>query len=483
MAWFSDHPPIASNSIGYKFHALLITLSVTNLQNMAPQSRFAGAGGSPRPIIFWYKDDSGDQKMNDQDLRARAAAVSFRQLRLFESVGRLSSVRRGADECNLSQPAVTQAIGKLEAQLADFLFERRTSGSYLTPAGRIFHVRVQRCFAQMKTAVLELCKCDTAQAAAIVNHISRPQVRSFLAIIDQGTFPRAAKTLGLTQTSLQRAARELEANLKITLYFRSAAGVMVSPDGVEFGRKLRLATQEIEWGLREIEVARGAESSQIVIGTLPFGGTVMLAAVLDDFLAAHPTADIRIVTEGAAEMRKRLRCGDVDLTLGLVQETTAHDLRSENLFETPYRIVGRQEHPLSRKKSISLEDLARYDWVVGGEGASRRACFDALFSGRTKPRAPIATSALPIIRHLLANSDRLTMMTTYELMIESGGLVALPFGPLNPCPSIGLTLRADWLPTRLHTDFMALLHQHVAHASLPLTSRAPRSDAKTRVAH
>jgi DNA-binding transcriptional LysR family regulator len=419
--------------------------------------------------------------MNDRPLQARATAISFRQLRLFESVGRLSSVRRGSDECNLSQPAVTQAIGKLELQLGDILFERRTSGSYLTPAGRMLHVRVQRSFAQMKTAVRELCKCDEAQAAAIVNHISRPQVRCFLAIIDQGTFPRAAKALGLTQASLQRAARELEANLKTALYFRSAAGVMVSPDGSEFGRKLRLATQEIEWGIRDIEVARGAESSHIVIGALPFGGTVMLAAVLDDFLAAHPTADVRIVTEGAAEMRKRLRSGDVDLTLGLVQETTAHDLRSENLIETPYRIVGRQDHPLSRKRSISVEDLARYDWVVGAEGASRRACFDALFSGRVKPRAPIATSTLPIIRQLLASSDRLTMMTTYELMNDSGGLVALPFGPLDPCPSIGVTLRADWLPTRLHTDFIALLRQRAAHASLPITVRATKSRAASLV--
>ena len=402
--------------------------------------------------------------MNDKNLQARAAAISFRQLRLFESVGRLSSVRRGSDECNLSQPAVTQAIGKLEEQLGELLFERRASGSYLTTAGRILHQRVQRCFAQMIAAVQEACGCDAARAASVVNHISRPQERCFLAIIEHGTFPKAAHELGLTQTSLQRAARELEANLRTTLYFRSAAGVMVSPEGVEFGRKLRLATQEIEWGIHDIEVSRGAECSQIVIGALPFGGTVMLAAVLDDFLAAHPTADVRIVSEGATEMRKRLRSGDVDLTLGIVQETTAHDLRSENLIQTPYRIVGRRNHPLSRKRTIRLEDLARYDWVVGGEGAGRRACFEALFAARAKPRSPVATTALPVIRHLLASSDRLTLMTAYELMNESSGLVALPYGPLDPCPCIGITTRSGWLPTRLHTDFMALLRQRASDA-------------------
>jgi DNA-binding transcriptional LysR family regulator len=404
--------------------------------------------------------------MDSQNVKERAAAISFRQLRLFESVGRLSSVRRGSDECNLSQPAVTQALGKLEARLGETLLERRTSGSYLTPAGRIFHLRVQRCFAQLEAAVLQLGACPNAQAAvAIVNRISRPQLRCFLAIIDNGTFPKAAKSLGLTQTSMQRAARDLEAHLRTTIYFRSAAGTMVSPEGVEFGRKLRLAAQEIEWGVREIEAARGAESSHIVIGALPFGGTVLLSEVLDDFLTAHPYADVRIVTEGATEMLKRLRSGDVDLTLGIINETTVDDLRNENLVRTPYRIVGRREHPLARQSTVSLKELASYDWVVGAEGSSRRACFDALFSGKNRPKAPIATISLPIIRHLLAHSDRLTVMTNYELLNESGGLVGLPYGQLNPIPSIGIMLRADWLPTPLHNDFMALLRRRVAQSN------------------
>ena len=38
-----------------------------------------------------------------------AASLSFRQLKLFESVGRLNSVRKASEECNLSQPAVLRA--------------------------------------------------------------------------------------------------------------------------------------------------------------------------------------------------------------------------------------------------------------------------------------------------------------------------------------------------------------------------------------
>jgi LysR family transcriptional regulator of gallate degradation len=392
-----------------------------------------------------------------------AASLSFRQLKLFESVGRLNSVRKASEECNLSQPAVTQSLAKLEQQLGVSLLERRASGSYLNEAGEIFHRRTTRLFALIESALADLnVPGGPAAAALIARRISRSQARSLIAIVDTGSFAQAAQALGLSQASLQRAARDLESNVKKALYYRTAAGVMVTPAGIEFGRRIKLAAQEIEWGIKEIETARGNFASQITIGALPFGGSVLLASVLDEFVAAHPNADVKIINESASEMLNRLRAGDVDFVIGLVQETLAEDLTNEALGETPYAIVARRGHKLLRQGRITVDDLLQYDWVVGTEGASRRACFERLFAGRVGPKASIATCVLPVIRHLLARSDRLTLMTSYELMHEDGALAPLPFGPIEPAPSIGITMRANWLPTQLHLDFIDLLRRNVA---------------------
>lgn len=402
--------------------------------------------------------------MKAAELRQRAAEISFRQLKLFESVGRLASVRRGSEECNLSQPAVTQALSKLEQQLGTVLLERRSSGSYLTEAGKIFQVRVQRLFAQMATAMIDLgAASGDAAAAAVVNRISRSQVRSLIAIVETGSFAKAAEALKLTQASIQRAARDLEGNLRRPIFHRAAIGVMVTPEGVEFGRKLKLAAQEVEWGIREIESARGEHVSQIVIGALPFGGTLLLATVLDEFVAKHPQTDVRIVSEGASEMLRRLRAGDVDFLIGIVQEPAVAGQCNESLAQTPYEIVARPGHPLHAKAGLTRTDLAAYEWIAAAEGSSRRNCFDLLFADGPAPRAPITASSLAIIQELLANSNRLTVMTTYEIKRESGTLIPLPYGPLEPSPAIGLTTRANWLPTRLHNDFMALLRHRVTN--------------------
>ncbi|MES2987849.1 MAG: LysR family transcriptional regulator [Pseudomonadota bacterium] len=408
------------------------------------------------------------------DPQARAETLSFRQLKLFESVGRLNSVRKASEECNLSQPAVTQALAKLEHQIGVILLERRASGSYLNELGEIFHRRATRLFSQIEEALTDLgVPGGQPGAATVARRISKSQARSLIAIVETGSFGQAAQSLGLSQASLQRAARDLEGNLRKSLYYRTAAGVMVTPAGIEFGRRIKLATQEVEWGIKEIDAAQGSFNAQIAIGAMPFGGSVMLASVLDEFITAHPRADVKIVNESAPEMLKSLRAGNVDFVLGLVQETTAADLVNQSLAKTPYTIVARRGHKLLRQGKVTVDDLLQYDWVVGTAGAARRACFERLFSGGPGPSASIATCSLPIIRHLLARSDRLTLMTSYELKHEDDTLAQVPFGPIEPAPSIGITLRAGWLPTKIHLDFIELLRKRMAEAEVvPILKKA-----------
>lgn len=115
-----------------------------------------------------------------------------------------------------------------------------------------------------------------------------------------------------------------------------------------------------------------------------------------------------------------------------------------------------------QKGRVGIDDLVRCDWIIGETGSSRRRCFEGLFAGRDGPQAQIATCATPVIRLLLERSDRVTLMTTFELQYADGSLQPLPYGPIMPVPSIGITMRDGWLPTRLHTDFIELLRAHVA---------------------
>jgi LysR family transcriptional regulator, regulator for genes of the gallate degradation pathway len=407
--------------------------------------------------------------MTDSSSQRRALSTSIRHLKVFDSVAHLHGVRRASDECHISQPAVTQAIAKLEEQLGVTLLERRASGSYLNEFGIIFHRRTRRLFEQFEQALMELgvpsVPIPIPQLAA---RISRSHIRSLIAIVENGSFAQAARALGVSQTSLQRAARDLERTLRTPLYAQTASGIVASPAAAECARKIKLALREIECGIDEVEAARGNVGGEIVIGAMLLAGSEMIATVIDEFVTAYPNANVRMSNGNAEDMLRYLRTGDVDVVIGLVRQSASDGLVHQKLAETPYVVVGRNGHPLLDKSAVTLDDLADYDWIVGTPGATRRIHFDKLFEGRRRPQARIATCSLPTVKLLLTQSNRLTLLTSYELLVHGDeALAAVPFGPMTPVPSLGLTMREGWLPTRLQSDFIDLINKRIVGSLMP----------------
>jgi len=416
---------------------------------------------------------------------SREFPISIRHLKVFTSVAQLNGVRRASDECHLSQPAVTQALVKLEEQIGATLLERRANGTYLNELGVIFHRRTQRMFAQFEKALAELgVPAGPVPVNGIAGRISRSQVRSLIAIVENGSFAQAARSLGVSQTSLQRAARDLEHTLRTPLYAQTAAGIVATPQAAEFARKIKLALREIELGIEEVEAAHGSISGEVVIGAMLLSGSVVLASVIHEFVSQYPKANVRILNGNADDMLRCLRVGDVDVVLGLLRDPNSEEFTHRALAETPYVVVARHGHPLLEKGNVTLADLADYDWIVGTPRATRRAHFNQLFEGHRRPEARIETCSLPTVRLLLTQSNRLTLMTSHELLHEEDALTAVPFGPIKPVPCFGLTMRENWLPTQLQTSFIELVQNRIVGALMPTTGLLrTAAPAKPKSAH
>lgn len=404
------------------------------------------------------------------ELRPPELPFSIRHLKVFNSVARLNGVRRASEECHLSQPAVTQALAKLEEQIGVTLLDRRASGTYLNELGVIFYRRTQRLFAQLEQALIEVgVPAAPVPVNSLCTRISRSHLRSLIAIVENGSFANAARALGVSQTSLQRAARDLEKTLRTPLYMQTAAGIVATPAAAEFARKVKIALREVDLGIQEVEAAHGNVGGEIIIGAMLLTGSVVLASVINEFVSKFPKANVRILNGNAEDLLRYLRMGDVDVVIGLLRDPCAVDLLHRPLAETPYVVAARHGHPLFAKERVTMDDLAKYEWIVGTPGATRRIHFDELFKGHCVPVARIETCSLPTIRLLLTQSDRLTLLTSYELMHEEDSLAAIPFQPIRPVPNFGLTVRHDWLPTQLQASFIELMQTRIVDALKPVS--------------
>ena len=79
--------------------------------------------------------------------------LNLRHLRAFAEVAKCGNITVASGKVHLSQPAITQAIAKLERILGHSLFDRRNSGLFLTQPGSILHDRVNRALDHLKRGV------------------------------------------------------------------------------------------------------------------------------------------------------------------------------------------------------------------------------------------------------------------------------------------------------------------------------------------
>ncbi|HUI97376.1 MAG TPA: LysR family transcriptional regulator [Xanthobacteraceae bacterium] len=381
----------------------------------------------------------------------------LRQLRAFAAAARLESVSGAARAVNLSQPGLTQSLHALEARLAARLFDRRHSGCYVTPLGAILLPRVRRFFDHLDAALR--APMIGGPFAASVNKITAAQMRSLIAIAQSPSMEAAARRLDVAQPSLHRPARELERELRRSLLHRTAQGVTTNPQGAELARRFQVALREIAYGLEELAAAQGAVVARIAVGNIPHSGERILSAAIDALLETFPHAHVRVVDGPYEALLDDLRAGRLDLLFGVLRRPQwATDVTEERLFDNPYVVVARADHPLRGAARITPRALARYGWIMPEAGAPRRQAFARLFAGQTAPPVSIETTSLAIYRSVLAASDRLTLMSRLAARSdESAALAVLPFGSPHLHRADGIACRVDWQPTHVHMRFLALL--------------------------
>jgi len=377
---------------------------------------------------------------------------NLRHLRAIVKIAELGTMNAAAQAVNLTQPAITQALARIEMQLGFPLFERRHDG-------------------MVGTAVADLL---VPRFRAALEHIASPHVtmsrlRALLAIADSGSYIGASALTGLSLPSLHRAVNDLALSIRRPLVERRGRIVLMSETGVQMARAFRLAKVELEAGLDELEAMRGHETRRITIGAMPLSRARVLPAAVTRFLRRHPRVRISIIEGSRADLVEPLRNGMIDMMIGALREPLVEpEFVQQPLFHDHPAVIGRAGHPLAGSDP-GLAALSGFPWITAGQGAPLRDSWERMFAlaGYDLPPVPVESGSVMIIRQLLIDSDFLTLLSPEQVSVEleAGWLSVIAPLPVTLGRTIGITTRASWQPTAVQAEFVSDLEQIAAAQS------------------
>ena len=382
---------------------------------------------------------------------------NLRHLRAFVAVAECASVSRAGRLIHLSQPAITQALGRLNATLGARLLEHGASGMAPTTAGALFQARARRALDHLARGAQAALGTEPRKSAGGFARfdllLTVAQLRALSALAMAGNFSLAAREVGLAQPSIHRAARDLERISGLALFAATPRGIALTRAGEALARHASLALAELEQGFAELAEAKGRDTGQIVIGSLPLARTAVLPEAINRLTQERPGVRVRVIGAPYDGMLHRLRHGIIDFLIGALRDPPPiGDIVQEKLFDDSLAVIARPGHPLAGRAAVAREDLLAYPWVVPVEETPTRAVFHQWFSAEELDRMPggiIETSSLGLLRGVLAGSERLSILSARQVRDElAHGMlrtlpVAVPFGR-RP---IGFTFRRDWRPT------------------------------------
>lgn len=183
-----------------------------------------------------------------------------------------------------------------------------------------------------------------------------------------------AATLYVAQPALSRAIRQLERELRVTLFSRSGRGIALTPEGEAFTVRARKVLRSLD-ALRDIGDERSRDA-QLVIAASPTLQASMAIPILSGLREQGIAVHTRLLgCATSMEVHELVRSGRADL--GICDQTIPTELAVVPLGRAEVRLVS--PPGLDLPDPITLADLAGVPLVLPTAGSDRRAVLDWFF--------------------------------------------------------------------------------------------------------
>lgn len=230
------------------------------------------------------------------------------------------------------------------------------------------------------------------------------------ALAELRSMARAADKLGVTQSAISKTVAEVEVTLGLPLVDRLPRGVELTQAGQILAARSIVVFDELREGLLAVRSLSDPATGELRIGTTEaMGGTV--AETIAELVAAHSGIRVTVEVSDTSALVDALRARSLDIVwTRWTPSIEAQDLRVDELFAAPLRIVAHRDHPSVQAKSFEI--LANDFWALSPPGSFLGRLVASAFAnqGWVLPAEPVITLSIAMRLSLLATGRFLTVL-------------------------------------------------------------------------
>ena len=163
-------------------------------------------------------------------------------------------------------------------------------------------------------------------------------LRSFVAIVETGSFARAAEAVGRTPSAVSMQMKRLEEQLGVSVLERGPRHVRLTAAGETL---LRYARQMLELNRAALDtILRPEMAGRLCLGLPDDYGETVLPNVLKKFSESHPSVVVDVVMKQSWELRQLFHEGRLDLALISCDELQPQEYDGEVMIREPLVWIG-----------------------------------------------------------------------------------------------------------------------------------------------
>ncbi|MCW9029643.1 MAG: LysR family transcriptional regulator [Kangiella sp.] len=262
------------------------------------------------------------------------------------------------------------------------------------------------------------------------------QLQILLALREHGSVTAASEALYLTQPTVSMQLKNLTDKIGMPLYQQHGKKLQFTDAGLEVLKTAKDVVDCFDQLEMRLSALKGLEAGKLRIAVVSTA-KYFIPHLLGEFCKLYPNVEVNFSVGNRQQIIDRMKDNQDDFYV-FTYPPKEIDLVTIKFLDNPLVAIAHNQHPLTQKKRISLQQFFKLPFLLREQGSGTRYAIERFLEEKNLPlNTRMIIESNEAIRHSVMSDLGVSILSAYTLVYgEDAGLSVLPV--------TGLPIRSQW---------------------------------------